>query len=338
MIRNSLCYTLLCCLITSCTVDYNLPPTDIDEPNRLVVNSFLNPERPICVYFYTVDRTDTGFVYQTANNLNVRLMEDNRVLFDGLCTDTMLVMEKHPRAGSNYRIDVSLTGYASVWAETTVPTAITCKARAELFKAADTIDYSTGYENPEMKYFLSGFTGNYQQENTSIYILVYSELNGDSLVKSHVLHASNILLDDMNRSNASYEVKDEDVGTAYYIQYMRIKNRNIPYLDKLIFIAEMHPNGYYDYSEAGWDPVEGFRDPIWVPVDVTNYIVKLVTAGPEFDMFHRTFYKQLLLRDIEDVISGFFYQPIQVYSNINGGLGIFAGMNETNFYFDVPEH
>ena len=331
--QKPLFYTLLFCLITACTVDYDLKQTNIDEPNRLVVNSFLNPENPINIYFYTIDRTDTGFVYHTAENLHVRLTEDDRVLFDGLCADTMLVMEHHPRVGSTYRIDVSLAGYASVWAEKTVPTAITCKIRAEQFSEPDTNDYSWSYSSYEMKYFLSDFAGNYEQENTSLFVLAYSVLNGDSLVKSYELFASNVLLDVINRSNAS-QLKDEDVGSSYYEEYMRIKNRNIPYLDNLIFITRMHGDGYYDYTdfqEPFWTP------PTWIPVDVTNYIVKLITAGPEFDMFHRTFYEQTLYIRYDDFVANMLYQPIQVYSNINGGLGIFAGMNETNYYFDVPE-
>jgi len=165
--QKPLFYTLLFCLITACTVDYDLKQTNIDEPNRLVVNSFLNPEKPVCVYFYTIDRTDTGFVYHTAENLHVRLMEDDHVLFDGLCADTMLV-----------------------------------------------------------------------------FVLAYSVLNGDSLVKSFELFASNVLLDVINRSNAS-QLKDEDVGSSYYEEYMRIKNRNITYLDNLIFIARMHGDGTF---------------------------------------------------------------------------------------------
>ena len=159
-------------------------------------------------------------------------------------------------------------------------------------------------------------------------MLVYSVLNGDSLVKSYELFASNVLLDVINRSNAS-QLKDEDVGSSYYEDYMRIKNRNIPYLDNLIFITKMHGDGYGYMDEN--------REWIWIPVDVTNYIVKLITAGPEFDMFHRTFYEQTLYITYDDFVASMLYQPIQVYSNINGGLGIFAGMNETNYYFDVPE-
>ena len=329
-------YSLLLCLITSCIVDYDIKTTDIDEPNRLVVNSFLNPQKPINVYFFTLDRTETGFVYTAATNLHVRLMEDNHVLFDGLCVDTMLVMEQHPRAGSTYRIEVSLAGYAPVWAETIIPEAITCKVRAEYYSDPDSNSYSWSYLYPEMKYYLSDFTGNYEKASTSMYILTYSELNGDSLAQSLEYYSSNVLLDAINRTGGDSKMKDEDVGSSVYMEFMRIKNRNIPYLDNLIFIAKMHGGGYYSYvnDEEHW----WYQEWVWVSVDVTKYVVRLVTAGPDFDMFQRSFYEQTLNLIYDDFISGMFYRPIQVYSNINGGLGIFAGLNETNYYFDVPEY
>ena len=102
-------YTLLlCCLMTACAVDYDMKSIDIDELNRIVVNSFLNPEKPISVHFYAVDRTDKGFAYRTTDNLHVKLTEDNHVLFDGLCADTILAIEHRLQAGSRYRIEVSL--------------------------------------------------------------------------------------------------------------------------------------------------------------------------------------------------------------------------------------
>ena len=88
-IRKFSVYTLLfCCLMTACVVDYDMKSIDIDDPNRIVVNSFLNPEKPISVHFYAVDRTGNGFTYRTADNLHVKLTEDNHVLLDGFCADT----------------------------------------------------------------------------------------------------------------------------------------------------------------------------------------------------------------------------------------------------------
>jgi hypothetical protein len=294
--------------------------TDIDEPNRIVVNSILTPEKPIRINFYTLDRTDTGFVCNKAENLYVRLTEDNRTLFDGWCADSILIPDHHPQVNLKYRIDVSLTGYAPVWAETTIPSAITCKVHAEPFDLS--------YYSSEMKYFLSDFTGEYEQERTSLYVQTYSVAGGDTLMPNGDMYASNVLLDPMNRTNGN-EVKDEDVGSSCHEGFIRVKNRNIPYLDNLIFITVM-PNGYYyHYLEE--------NHVAWLSYDVKKYLVKLITAGPEYDMYRRTFYQQAAYIVYDDDISAFTYQLIQVYSNINGGLGIFAGTNEMDYFFDAPE-
>lgn len=319
--------------LTACTVDYNMKPTVIDEPNRIVVNSLLNPEHPISVYFHTIDRTNTGFVYNTAANLHVKLVEDDLTLFDGLCTDTALVLNQYPKANAKYRIDVSLPGYEPVWAETTVPSAVTCKASAEEFGRNERVDNIT-----EMKYFLSGFEGNYGKENTSLYIVVSTVHGGDTIVQSGSLYASNVLLDPMNRSNG-IEVKDKDVGSAYYEYFMRVGNRNITYLDNLIFVTYMTHEGYYEDDNPGYYDYDSGRwvPPIWIPYEGQKYNVKLITAGTDYDMYWRTYYQQTTYNSYDDEISGIFYQPIPVYSNINGGLGIFAGMNESNHFFDPPK-
>ncbi|MDR2774773.1 MAG: DUF4249 domain-containing protein [Tannerella sp.] len=311
---------LLVLVFSACTADYNMKSTDVDEPNRLVVNSFLNPEKPIRINFYTLDRTDTGFVCRTAENLYVKLTEDDRTLFEGWCADSMLILDHHPRVNVKYRIDVSLTGYASVWAETTVPSSIMCKVRAEPF--------SQSYHSSEMKYFLSDFAGNHEREKTSLYVQVYSMLGGDTLMPGGDMYASNVLLDPMNRTNG-IEVKDADVGSSCHERFIRVKNRNLPYLDHLIFITAM-PYGYYHhYTEE--------NRVVWISFDVKKYLVKLITAGPDYDMYRRTLYQQAAYIVYDDDISAFTYHPVQVYSNISGGLGIFAGINETDYFFDAPE-
>jgi hypothetical protein len=324
--RNFSIYILALCLTAGCMVDYDMKPIDIIEQNRIVVNSFLNPEKPISVYFYTVNRTDTGFVYNADNNLQVKLTEDGRTLFNGLCTDTVLTLEHHPKANAKYRIDVSLTGYEPVWAETTVPTAITCKARSEHFYLSEWSYYS----NSE-KFFLSDFTGNYERENTSLYVLTFSLGENDTIMQCFSYYVSNVLLDPTNRTNGM-EVKDKDVGSSVHDYFMRVKNRNIPYLDNLIFITDM-PDSFYDYY---YD--EDGRHSYSKNVDVKLYLVKLITAGTDYDMYFRSFYQQKQYIVYDDEISAIFYQPIQVYSNINGGLGIFAALNESNYYFDAPSN
>ena len=303
--------TLIFCTMAACTVDYDMKPININEQNKIIVNSFLNPEKPICVYFFTLNKTDVGFAYNSAKNLHVKLTENEKVLFDGLCADSVLHLDYYPIESVRYRIDVSLPEYEPVWAETIIPSAIICKARAEKF------------DDSEMKYFLSGFEGNYAETNSSLYISAYGVADNDTLIECHELYATNILIDKINRSNGT-EVKDKDVGSAYYENFMRIKNINISELDSIIFIPNMK-SGYYD---------DDFN---YISHDVKFGLVKVVTAGTDYDRYHRTFYQQAINIVSDDDLSTITYQPIQVYCNINGGLGIFAGLNESNYYFDLQD-
>ena len=300
--------------MVACTIDYDMKPTDIYEPDRIVVNSFLNPANPVCVYFFTVNKSvEEGFIYSYAKNLHVKLTENDIVLFDGFCADSVLHLDYYPKELAKYRIEVSLPEYESVWAETVVPAAITCRARAEKF------DYN------EMKYFLSGFEGEYTETNNSLYISAYSVVADDTLLECSNLYATNILIDKLNRSNG-IEVKDKDVGSAYYENFMRVKNGNIPLLDSIIFISYV-TQSYYDYNSFDY-----------VGFEIKSCLVKVITAASEYDRYYRTFYQQMANVVHDDDLSAIVYQPTQVYSNINGGLGIFAGLNELNYYFDIPEN
>ncbi|WP_303228496.1 DUF4249 family protein, partial [Parabacteroides goldsteinii] len=63
--------------------------------------------------------------------------------------------------------------------------------------------------------------------------------------------------------------------------------------------------------------------------------VKVISAAPEYDQYCKTYYQQLSKIIYSNDISAITYQPIQVYSNIENGLGIFAGMNETSHYIQL---
>jgi sRNA-binding regulator protein Hfq len=69
--------------------------------------------------------------------------------------------------------------------------------------------------------------------------------------------------------------------------------------------------------------------------DMNGVQIKVTTAGREYDQYCRTLYQQKSMIIYDDDISAIVYQPISVYSNIKNGLGIFAGINEVNFYFDI---
>jgi hypothetical protein len=136
----------------------------------------------------------------------------------------------------------------------------------------------------------------------------------------------------------------KEVGSIYHDYYLRIKNGNLPFLDNIVFSPDWvntdHLSDAFDtiivwpgWYPDGSDRESTRRDP-W-PFH-TKTKVRIITASPEYDQFHKSYYEQ----ENETLTSGdlgVVFQPNRVFSNIENGLGIFAGMNETHILFDVPK-
>ena len=169
-----------------------------------------------------------------------------------------------------------------------------------------------------MIYRLSDFEGDLGL--SSLYITAYTIHDNDTIDQFDEYFANNILIDRINRLNDS-DIIDEEIGAAYYEGFMRIKNKNITQVDMLNFIPRK-----VNYAEDTTPPI--YSEPHKIEV-------KVISAAPEYDQYCKTYYQQLSKIIYSNDISAITYQPIQVYSNIENGLGIFAGMNETSHYIQL---
>jgi hypothetical protein len=297
-------------LLLACSVDYDIGQSNIMEQNRLVVNSLLNPHQPTSVYFYKTERVDTGYRFSTVRDVKVVLQEDGKALFDGICSDTVLHLDYHPKAGAYYTIEVSYPGLETVSAETFVPNSITCKAKMIMEYRSDWDKWLADLSEFKLP------TGS----QASLWITVYTCHENGFVSQYHDIYANNLLIDNVNKQTGM-PVMNPVVGSIYYDAFLRIKNGNLPNLDKLVFT----PAHAYHYGSI-------------IPNSPEKQInVKLIAAGREYDRYCHTLYEQKSMIFYEDDISAIVFQPIQVYSNIKNGLGIFAGINETNYYFDLPD-
>ncbi len=93
----------------------------------------------------------------------------------------------------------------------------------------------------------------------------------------------------------------------------------MPFLDELVFTPNYVGDGH---------PQRNLLQ--------TGIKVKVMTASPEYDQFCKSLYEQKSMIVYEGDISSIFFQPKTVYSNIENGLGIFAGVSEMNYVFDLP--
>jgi hypothetical protein len=92
MQKTILFYLFVLSTITSCTVDYDVKGVKERIPDKIVINSILTPGETISVSLGVVNKADSGYVYRAANDMQVKLTEDGRVLYDGICEDTLLTI------------------------------------------------------------------------------------------------------------------------------------------------------------------------------------------------------------------------------------------------------
>jgi len=127
------------------------------------------------------------------------------------------------------------------------------------------------------------------------------------------LYCNNLLVDNFNREEGN-DLINKEVGSGYHESFLRIKAENQERLDDILFLPML-------YRSIIWENFEGTE-------------IRLISASKEYDQYCKTFY-QLLDIPISDDISAILYQPVHVYSNIHGGLGIFAGRSETTYFIEA---
>lgn len=304
-----------CCLsflFYACSSDYDIGKSSIMEHDRLVVNSILNPSDSIRIYFHTTFKTDSGYSYRDAKDVEIVLKENETVLFNGICPDAVLALAHYPKAGASYTIEASLPGYDRIQAETRVPTPIHCLAEMTLL--GDEYYYPS---DPLIRLTSFDYAAD---EQVGLWVTSYAFFEEGYALQYNDLYVNNLLVDKINRE-VGMPIKNEYVGSIYYNAFLRVKNSSLPNLDEILFTPTnaRHEGEYDPFSE------------------IQQIQVKLVAASKEYDQYCRSLYEQKAMMVYDDDISAIVFQPIRVYSNIENGLGIFAGMNETEYQFDYPE-
>jgi hypothetical protein len=268
--------------------------------DKIVVNGFLTPEETVRMLFGVINRAETGYVYRAASGMKVTLTEDGNVLYDGICEDTVLSLDYQPKENKRYRIEARLDGYEPVSAETTVPEAVAC-VLGYRWKNSD-------YYNANLICRLYDFSNYGKNAQSAVYVSYYTPKGTDTLMELTSLYSMNLLIDNINRIGGM-PILDEEAGSLYFENFMRVKRKNIPLIDTLVFAPE------YGYDGG---------------------ILRMLTASDEYDRYMRTFYEQAMNIAYDD-FSGAFARLVPVYSNVSGGLGIFAGHNQTYYPIEKNE-
>jgi hypothetical protein len=303
-------FLLLLLFKASCSVDYDIRNIQTREPDCIVVNAYLSPNKSIQIQLHESRSSGNNFLIRGLTNAHVVLKEDKKMVFDGLAPDSLLVLDYFPKAGANYSIEVSCADLPTVSAQTYVPKAMTVSSK---------FLHQTYWDTSEYLFYLDTFKYD-KDEKVALWITSYQLYEAGTSVQYNEIYANNILIDKAN-SVAGMGAVNETVGSIYYNGFLRVKYTNIPKLSEIV----LTPN--YVQDGADYVPEESPQNKIQV---------RLITASLEYDKYNKTLYDQKFMIIYDNDISSVFYQPKGVYNNIKNGFGIFAGMNEVNYIFELP--
>lgn len=296
-------------LLNGCAVDYAINDLSSGNAKQIIVNGYLVAEQPITIHLYHNEGVKDGIVKGLTQS-HLLLKENGQVLFDGICNDSLFTLDHHAKVGAEYEIEVSATGYETVTATTTIPYPIVCKAE---FNAGDD-DYSMRDD----LVILSNFSYN-SFANPSLWIISHRISEEDEVEQYNEIYADNVFVDKTN-SFGGMGAPNDVVGGIYHEGYLRVKSKYVQHITDIVFTP----------THVSYWGVEGMSSP-------QNRIrVELIAASPEFDKYNKSLYQQKSMIVYDEDISSIFYQPKSVYSNIENGNGIFAGISKTSFVFDYP--
>lgn len=112
--------------LVSCAVDYDINPSFTDEPDRIIINGYLNPERQIRIQLCELKKAGNKYLVKGLIGSHVVLKENGIILFDNIWPDSIFTIEHHPQAKASYSIEVSHDNLQTVNAQTYIPEAIHC--------------------------------------------------------------------------------------------------------------------------------------------------------------------------------------------------------------------
>lgn len=289
---------LLLLSLSSCIKELNKEIETL--PPKVVVNSLFCPDSTMLVHVSLSGSMKSDL--QTVYNAELWLYENDFLVEHTTTMDGYYYRFNHvPQAGKNYYLEVKVPEFEMVSARSSVPHLST------ITKVTNKLHYnSQAYSNGTQKSSLliafndDPFTQNFYELKFK-FISFYGpyETLGDSY---DYLQDPSILADtDLESNFSTYYFSDE----LFNGEEKEIRLSNI---------------GDIQYDTTTYEPV------------VTPLYLIFRDLSPEFYKFRKTWGKHLSNQTLDgasmDVID-FFYlgDPVTMYSNVKGGLGIFAGYN-----------
>ena len=287
-------------VLLGCIKEFNVTPPTL--PQKVVVNSLFCPDSILKINISLSESIENEI--QFVENAHIKLYK-NDVFLQNVNYDQNGWYNSlyHPIENAKYKIEVTVPGHDPVWAESSIP------KKSSISKY--TCEFLEGYELEwGMKNSETIIEFQDEQNIENYYELAFFSDNNGISKQSFSLNPPYYNVNDISiKSDSDLDFKPQQYYFSDVLFSNEIKQIKLNYFG----------SGYYD------DLINEF---ITFPV-----YLSLLNVSPEYYNFRKSWTKHVYNQNtdihIDDpIILLFKGDPIEMYTNVNGGYGIFAGYNQ----------
>lgn len=311
MKRSSLLYIFISILsLSSCTYDYDINRHFEGEfKPKVVLNSLINPDSLIQGYVLWTKHVDDDMsgdvtkIFKKVDKFQVRLYEDEYLIFDAQCVDGFIETNIYPKEGFSYTIELDVPEYGLVRATTNIPTATTYTSSFDEVRGV--------YSHYTMDNFVT------TQKSRALWVRAMPEYSdGTSYDYGATFNIDNPYCDRVNGTTMYEDVVNSGSVICHW-DFLRIAYKNITSSLPLDFSLWEF---YEKYETVISEDEFGYPVYDYIKLPPINTLLMLITPSDDYDKY----YKDLSKQSIDELLP-IFSVITYVHSNIENGLGIFAG-------------
>ena len=302
--------------LTSCEYDYDIGLDEfIPQP---VLNSIINTDSTIKASLYWSQHTSETLKYRMIEAFTAKIYEDNSLITETNGVDGQLLTRIHPKEGSQYRIEVTVPNYGVISAETSIPHAPQINIKYVKVLGNPLVYYNSYYHFSIDEIALQNTTRSVMIRSLGLYADSTYSMASD-------IYANNSFCDQFNAENEGYDaaIKGSSIGYEYY---MRIPYKNIEQSTPLNFSV----SGYESRHEEILIGTDDFGFPIYEYKEYppTDILIEVIAPSDAYDRYYKSAYQQIQLGNVDPPIFSNIYP---IHSNIENGIGLFAGYASATF-------
>lgn len=301
-------------LITGCEYDYNV---GLDYKPQIVINSIINPDSTIKVNLFWSKELGSKEDYKRVVDFSARIYENDSIVFEAEDLKDSIKTTYYPKEGKGYRLEVNVPEYGIVKAKTSIPMAPTAEIK---YNGMTPATWGEDYRHFEINKISS------ETKVRAIIARALGFYDNGTVKISHSLYVNNPFCDQFN------VWFDNEEGTTSHSGSIRIPYKNLELASPLIFYI----NNFSTYSDKFYKGTDEWGFPIYeydthTPISIA---VEMIAPSDEYDKYYKSTDLQWVYGDVGIPI---FNVIIPAHSNIENGLGIFAGYSYNTFKVEIEQ-